>query len=116
MTVLLFEYGHTSVGSWNGDWAGRGATYAKQVAVDAKKLKELKELGVSTEIGSKSSFFYDFGDGWKAKVWMTVGYKKDFKDIMKVSKGFLGYDWMIDEILSFGRILSKDERKQVIKI
>jgi len=38
MAVLLFEYGHTSVGSWNSDWTGRVANYAKRVTVDTKKL------------------------------------------------------------------------------
>lgn len=112
MTTALFEYGHTSIGSWNGAWSGTGNLYAKTVSLSKKQIQTLKENGIETKIGSKASFFYDFGDGWKAKVYMTIGYAKDFRKTMTRSKGFLGYDWMIDEILEHGKILTAEERKE----
>ncbi len=38
---------------------------------------------------------------------MTVGAKKDFEEIMKRSEGFLGYEWIIDSILKYGKIVEK---------
>lgn len=38
---------------------------------------------------------------------MTVGNKKDFEGIMKLSEGFMGYDWFIDSILENGKIVKK---------
>lgn len=105
MTVLLFEYGHTNIGSWDGKWSGSGKVYAKEVNL-TKGLKEhLEALGIDCGKGKNHTFHYDFKDGWACNVTMTVGTKTEFKEIMKHSQGFLGYDWMIDSILKYGRIL-----------
>ena len=86
MTVLLFEYGHSKINTWNGHWTGEGKVFAKEVFL---------------------TFTHDFGDGWVAKITMTVGAKKDFEEIMKRSEGFLGYEWIIDSILKHGKIVEK---------
>jgi hypothetical protein len=33
----------------------------------------------------------------------------------RISKGFSGYDWMIDEILKYSRILERQERQEMRK-
>lgn len=105
MTVLLFEYSHTSIGSWDRKWSGSGKVYAKEVNL-TKGLKEhLEALGIDCGNGKNHTFHYDFKDGWACNVTMIVGTKTEFKEIMKHSQGFLGYDWMIDSILKYGRIL-----------
>lgn len=105
MTVLLFEYVHTNIGSWDKKWSGSGKVYAKEVNL-TKDLKEhLEALGIDCGNGKNHTFHYDFKDGWACNVTMTVGTKTEFKKIMKHSQGFLGYDWMIDSILKYGRIL-----------
>lgn len=111
MRTLLFEYGHSNVGSWDGKWSGDKKIYAKKVVITKEKEELLKSLGIPMTKGSKKEFLYDFGDGWTAKVIMTVGTSREFDPIVKRSGGFLGYDWMIDEILKHGRILKRDERK-----
>lgn len=107
MTVLLFEYGHSKINTWNGRWAGEDNVFAKEVFLSTSKRERLKELGFDLRRGAKKTFTHDFGDGWVAKITMTVGAKKDFEEIMKHSEGFMGYEWIIDSILKHGKIVKK---------
>lgn len=107
MTVLLFEYGHSKINTWDKKWSGEGKVFAKEVPLTTKKREKLIELGFDLHRGAKKTFTYDFGDGWVANVTMTVGNKKDFEGIMKLSEGFMGYDWFIDSILENGKIVKK---------
>jgi hypothetical protein len=56
------------------------------------------------------SFYYNFEDGWVASVRWEVKTATECRRIVARSKGFCGYDWMIDEILKHGRILTRGER------
>lgn len=111
MKTLLFEYGHKTIGSHNGKWGGQTLVFAKSKRLYKEQEQFLQSKGISTNLGDQTTFFHDFGDGWTAKVTMTVGRVRDFKEIMKQSKGFYGYDWMIDNILKYGRILTQEELK-----
>ena len=57
-----------------------------------------------------ASFYYDFQDGWGASVCVEKMAAIDGQKIMRKSKGFCGYDWMIDEIIQLGRIKTRAER------
>ena len=107
MTVLLFEYGHSRVGSWNGKWSGEGSVFAKEVLRTKERKQHLESLGIDCKKGAKHKFTHDFGDGWVAEINMTVGNKKDFKQIMNASQGFMGYEWIIDSILKHGKVKQK---------
>ena len=37
MTVLLFEYGHSKIGSWDGKWSGEGSVFAKEVLLTKER-------------------------------------------------------------------------------
>lgn len=37
MTVLLFEYGHSKINTWNGHWTGEGKVFAKEVFLSTSK-------------------------------------------------------------------------------
>lgn len=107
MTVLLFEYGHSRIGSWDGKWSGEGSVFAKEVLLTKERKQHLESLGIDCKKGVKHKFSHDFGDGWVAEINMTVGNKKDFKEIMKASQGFMGYEWLIDSILKYGKVKQK---------
>lgn len=104
MKTLLFEYGHSSIGSWDGKWSGDKEIFAKTRVLKKEDLKVLKDSGLSLIKGSSKEYFYNFGDGWTSKVTVTVGDSKSFSPIVKLSKGFMGYDWMIDSIIKNGEI------------
>jgi hypothetical protein len=62
------------------------------------------------EIVSASPYRYDFGDGWAASVSARFVTAEEARALRKRSMGFCGYDWMVAEILTEGRILTLDER------
>ncbi len=95
--ILLFKLSMPNVGSWNNQWTGEGRLYARTRSFRGKKqIEKAKDL-----IGS---YFYDFGDGWTACVYVTEISPSDSRKINKNSVGFCGYEWMIDSIVNNGEI------------
>lgn len=111
MTTVLFEYHPANIGSWDGKWSGSGKVFAKLKSISKEQKEKLEQMGFSIQKGDSHSFHYDFWDGWSCNVIMKVGTKKEFQSIMKQSQGFLGYDWMIKDILECGRIVGENRRK-----
>lgn len=82
-------------GSWNGRWSGEDTLYAivkgfSQIAAD--------------KILSQSSYYYRWDDGWGASVSVKAIDAKESRRVKKVSKGFCGYDWMVESIFLYGAI------------
>jgi hypothetical protein len=99
--LLKFELSMPNVGSWNNKWTGEGRLYARVKSfVGKEKLQLAKEL---LDIGS---FYYNFGDGWGASVNVTQILAPEAKKVRAKSKGFYGYDWMIDSIIENKKIIS----------
>jgi hypothetical protein len=82
-----------SRGSWNGAWSGEGQ--------NCTICKSLREIRVKELVAQGSSWTYNFGDGWFARVDMRVPVPGERR---KKSDGFSGYDWMVESILLHGRI------------
>ena len=99
--MLSFELTMPNVGSWNGKWTGEG-----QKRYRTRRVVKAKEV----ELANKS-YYYNFGDGWGASVIVESVDSKEAVKRRRKSAGFAGYDWMIDEILEHGRILTLQERK-----
>lgn len=93
--LLSFTLSMPSNNSWNGKWSGERNLYARVVNVGNPTAKEIVEKGY---------FRYDFGDGWSAGVSVKQVDGKEARRIRKKSRGFCGYDWMIESIRSKGRI------------
>ncbi len=102
--MLVFTLSMPNVGSWNGEWTGSENLYVKtRRAPPATIARILKEK-------SETDFSYNFGDGWWASVRVKSTSAAEANKIMRHSAGFCGYDWMIDEIMQYGRILTREER------
>lgn len=95
MALLSFTLSMPGVNSWNGRWTGEGQLYARVVNVGQPTARE---------IAAKKYFHYNFGDGWAAGVTVKEVDGKEARRIRKQSKGFCGYDWMIESIRSKGKI------------
>ena len=105
--ILSFELSMPNIGSWNGQWTGEGSKYYKHITVSKKEGEKIlngKE---------RQSWYYDFGDGWGACVSVEKVLSGEKKRRERISQGFVGYGWMIDEILKYGRILERQERKEI---
>lgn len=92
-------------GSWNNKWSGDSEIFIKVRDVPMKTRKSLIE---------GSPHFYSWDDGWTAQVdVMPVG---EVSKLVSKSRGFAGYDWMIDSLILYGEILtSKEIRERSVK-
>lgn len=98
--MIVFELTMPNKGSWNGKWSQEETCFARVY----------KQNVVPKEYWNKS-FYYRWDDGWTACVSVTRVPAVEARKIEKRSKGFHGYDWMIESIIECGQILTRKERK-----
>ena len=103
--ILSFQLTMPNCGSWNGNWSGQDKKYYFHRIVSGAVGEKLLD-GKPTK-----SWYYNFGDGWGANVSVEIIDSKVKKAREKVSAGFCGYEWMVREILDYGKILSLKERE-----
>jgi hypothetical protein len=101
MKILAFKLSMPNVGSWNGRWSGENDLY---VRTRKFKNKELEESPIE-----ERNYHYSFGDGWSANVNVVQIDSKERTKLERKSRGFAGYDWMIDSIINNGKIIVEDE-------
>ena len=107
--ILSFELSMPNSGSWNGQWTGKGSKYYRHRNVSKQEAEKILQ-------GEKrNSWYYNFGDGWGASVSVEKVLSPEKNKRERISKGFSGYEWMIDEILKYGRILERQERQEMSK-
>jgi len=94
--ILRFELTMPNVGSWNGVDTGKKAGCFIFKNLSKNHAEEL----------DGKSFYYNFGDGWGANVECEKARRSK-------TSGFRGYDWMVNEILEFGKILERKERQEM---
>ena len=98
--LLCFTLSMPNVGSWNGRWSGEGILYAK--IIDFGRGKKGTER--AEKILEKGYFHYSFSDGWSAGVTVKKVFGQEVRRIRRQSKGFCGYEWMIESIRRHGDI------------
>jgi hypothetical protein len=101
---ISFELSMPGRNSWNGRWSGESTVYA--IVYSFRKMPTTFKLGY---------YSYDFGDGWRAAVTVREVDKPTAKMLKKRSKGFCGYDWMVDSIISDGAIYGPMKPKPELK-
>lgn len=95
MTTLCFILTMPGRGSWDGNWSGDGRFYAAIRRVKDSKAGEL----------ANGHFTHCWSGGWRASVEVRIVSGSEITKIRRRSNGFCGYDWMVDTIISHGRIL-----------
>lgn len=106
--ILCFELSMPNVGSWNGKWSGEADYYAKTRSFGRGK----EAIAKASEILDAGYYHYNFGDGWSAGVSVRRVDSRESAKIRRRSRGFCGYDWMIDSILKHGTILIEEKKDQ----
>lgn len=96
--MIVFELSMPNRGSWNGKWSGDGSVF----------VRVKKECDVMKEVWDKD-FWYYWNDGWTACVSVKRMPVAEARKLNKKSRGFCGYDWMINSIIKNGEI--KYERR-----
>ena len=110
MKLISYELTMPNVGSWNGKWTGSENKYYVVEKIDDKTAAKLMNGAKENPIyegfferrlvgcsNPKISHYYNFGDGWGANVCLEVIDSKEAAKRRKISKGFLGYEWMEDD-------------------
>lgn len=92
--MIAFVLTMPNRGSWNGRWSGENNMH---VIVKLERNVPNKEI-----IGK--SFYYRWNDGWTACVSVKKVDSKEGNALRKNSKGFCGYNWMVDSLISKGCI------------
>ncbi len=101
MKTFAFKLSMPNVGSWNGRWSGENDLYIRFRKLTNKQIEESKI--------EEKGYHYNFGDGWSANVCVFTVDSKERQKLQRKSKGFAGYDWMIDSIIKNGKIISSDD-------
>ena len=107
MKTVAFILSMPNVGSWNGKWTGESNLYA----VVKKFTDRYFESNKGKFMGGG---YYNFGDGWGASIDCKEVSSDEARIIRKKSRGFYGYEWMIDSLISYGEILNSKERRENI--
>lgn len=103
---IAFELTMPNRNSWNGRWSGDSRRYIRVLTVsntESNRAKFKKLVG---------GHYYNFGDGWGANVEVKLladGAEK--RRLTKLSAGFCGYDWMIDSLRWYGKIMNDSQRQ-----
>lgn len=93
MSLVSFTLSMPKNNSWNGRWSGETNLYCKVVNLTKKQAER-----VLTEF----SYHHHFGDGWVASITVKLVTATEAKRLRRLSKGFCGYDWMIQNIIYYG--------------
>ena len=108
--ILCFELSMPNRNSWNGRWSGEDELYAKVMNLGTSK----KSAESGEKLVAGSPYFYDFGDGWTAKVSVRKVDGSESRKTRRKTRGFCGYDWMIKSIRLHRRILTPDESRKAL--
>ena len=100
--ILCFELSMPNVGSWNGRWSGEKNYYAKVINFGRTK----KAIEKAKAILKEGYYRYNFGDGWSAGINVKEVDAKEASKIRRKTKGFCGYDWMVQSIKDNNKIIS----------
>jgi hypothetical protein len=100
--MIIFTLTMPGVGSWNGRWSGENNVYA---------IKK-PDRSVPKEIIGKS-FYYRWDDGWAGNITVESVSAAEANKIMRKSKGFCGYDWMVRSLIKHGEILTAREQQEL---
>ncbi len=98
-----------NVGSWNGKWSGRDNLYAITRSMPDTKQNHERAGKILAGI----SYYYNFGDGWGASVRVSHITSVEARKVRAKSKGFCGYEWMVDSIMADGVIYGPTRPKPV---
>ena len=107
MVNVAFVLSMPNVGSWNGKWTGEGNLYAVVKKFSDRWFEKNKEKFIN-------GGYYNFGDGWGASIDVKVISSLEAKTIRKKSRGFYGYEWMVDSLMWYGEILNTKERREQV--
>lgn len=105
--TLSFELSMPGRGSWNGGWSGEDRRW-----IILKTYTSQKAIARAVKIQTGGPYYYNWSDGWGARVDVRQVDATEARKLRKASAGFAGYDWMVETICEFGKILDSAQESQ----
>lgn len=107
--ILAFHLSMPNCASWNGRWSGKGRKY-----VIVKTFRTKKAIAKATTIRDKGYYHYSWSDGWGAGITVKEVEKGEAAKLRKESQGFAGYNWMVDTICDYGKLMADHEVREFL--
>ena len=109
--ILAFTLSMPGAASWDGKWSGEGTLYCITRSFSGSKG------GVqAAEILDSAPYSYGWSDGWRASIAVSAVDSRLASKLRKKSRGFCGYDWMVNTIISHGRPLARHELAETVAV
>lgn len=107
--ILSFKLTMPNRGSWNGGWSGEGNLYVITKTFRGKAVEKAEKILAG------GYYHYSWSDGWGAGIYVREVDSREAARLRKHSKGFCGYDWMVDTIIKYGKPLATHEIKPFLE-
>jgi len=101
---IAFTLTMPNCGSWDGHWSGEGVLHCI-----IKPFRGKSQLAVADSLLARRSWYYGWGDGWGASIVAREVDKREAAKLRRKSRGFCGYDWMVDTICKYGKPMTSAE-------
>lgn len=98
--MIVFELTMPNCGSWNNKWSQENERHI------ITKPNRTINPDILIEIIDKD-FYYRWDDGWTACISVIEVDSKQAAKLRNKSRGFCGYDWMVDSIIKYGTIKAR---------
>lgn len=108
MSAIVYSLSMPGSPSWNGRWSGEGRCYAIVKPIRPTK----KHTAKCQQIADGGPYSFRWNDGWCASVSVRIVDGAEARKIRRASQGFCGYNWMVDSIERFGRILDTPQQRE----
>lgn len=105
--MIIFKLSFPTNSAWNGRFSGEDNLYAK-----TKDIRNKEEIA---RLIAGSPYSYRWDDGWSASIEVYEIDGNEAAKIRRKSKGFMGYEWMIKAIMSYGKIMTETEIEEKIE-
>lgn len=72
---------------------------------------------MASKLLAHRSWYFSWGDGWGANISVQEVHSCDLRRMKKQSRGFCGYEWMVESILACGEIRQtiRDESGKIVQ-
>ena len=106
MMLVMFRLSMPNNNSWSGKWTGENNFYAI--------VKNLSKATINRIMGT-GYYRYSFGDGWTAGILVSEISPQNARKVRRKSRGFCGYDWMVQSIIEHNKIISRTDNPPISK-
>jgi hypothetical protein len=101
--LVAFTLSMPGRNSWDGRWSGEDRLY-----VVVEKVSDVR----ASEIVAGGPYYYNWSDGWGARIDVRAVDGKEARKLRSKSAGFCGYEWMVNTIRLYGKPMADHEVSQ----